>query len=137
METIGDRIKKIRKEKLHRTQKEFGDCIGLKPNSVSDIENGKNNPTQQTIKAICREFSISEQWLQTGNGDMNNTLPPADEVMAAITNVLEDVGYKNSTYTLVKEFLLKYDRLDPKSKEVINKFADDVVNGYIEKREDT
>lgn len=137
METIGDRIKKIRKEKMHKTQREFGNCIGLKPNSVSDIENGKNNPTQQTLKAICREFSINEQWLQTGSGDMDKPLPPEDEVTAAITNVLDDISCNNSIYTLVKEFLLKYDRLDPKSKEVINKFADDVVNGYIEKREDT
>ena len=59
MDSIGERIKHLRKEILEKTQKEFGSQIGLKPNSVSDIESGKNKPTEQTIKAICREFNIS------------------------------------------------------------------------------
>ncbi len=63
MSSIGERIKYLRKEVLNITQKEFGDKIGLKPNSISDIESGKNNPTDQTIKAICREFNISRNWL--------------------------------------------------------------------------
>lgn len=63
MDSIGERIKYLRKEVLNKTQKEFGDKIGLKPNSISDIESGKNNPTDQTIKAICREFSINRDWL--------------------------------------------------------------------------
>ena len=52
MEAIGDRIKRLRKEILDKTQKEFGEHIGLKPNSVSDIESGKNNLTEQTANAI-------------------------------------------------------------------------------------
>ena len=64
---VGDRIKLLRKEELHKTQKNFGNCIGLKPNSVSDIESGKNNPTQQTIKAICREFNVNQDWILNGN----------------------------------------------------------------------
>lgn len=65
---IGFRIKQLRKYVLEMTQKDFGLQIGLKPNSVSDIESGKNNPTEQTIKAICREFDVNETWLRTGEG---------------------------------------------------------------------
>ncbi len=72
METIGDRIKYLRKTKLGKTQKDFGDCLGLMPNSISDIESGKNNPTKQTIKAICREFAINEDWLVNGTGGPDN-----------------------------------------------------------------
>lgn len=85
METIGDRIKYLRKTKLNKTQKEFGDCLGLKPNSISDIENGKNNPTQQTIKAICREFAIYEDWLINGTGGPDN-MSISDDI-AYIQNV--------------------------------------------------
>lgn len=63
MNSIGERIKYLRKEILKKTQKDFGAQIGLKPNSVSDIESGKNNPTEQTIKAICREFNINYEWI--------------------------------------------------------------------------
>ena len=85
METIGDRIKYLRKTKLDKTQKEFGDRLGLKPNSISDIESGKNNPTQQTIKAICREFGINEDWLVNGTGGPDNMWIPED--MTYIQNV--------------------------------------------------
>ena len=70
METVGERIRRLRKEILDKTQKEFGEKIGLKPNSVSDIEGGKNNLTEQTANSICREFGISKDWLLTGEGDM-------------------------------------------------------------------
>lgn len=70
MKAIGDRIRYLRKEVLGKTQKDFGEAIGLKPNSVSDIESGKNNLTEQTANAICREFSISEKWLRYNEGDM-------------------------------------------------------------------
>lgn len=64
MKSVGERIKYLRKDYLNKTQKDFGSQIGIKPNSVSDIESGKNNPTEQTIKAICREFGINEDWLR-------------------------------------------------------------------------
>ena len=67
MDSIGERIKYLRKEVLIKTQKDFGSRIGLKPNSVSDIESGKNNPTEQTINSICREFGVSKLWLSDGN----------------------------------------------------------------------
>ena len=72
MQSIGERIKYLRKVILDMTQKDFGSKIGLKPNSVSDIESGKNKPTNQTIKAICREFNINEDWLQTEEGEMQS-----------------------------------------------------------------
>lgn len=70
MEAVGDRIRYLRKEILDKTQKEFGEKIGLKPNSVSDIESGKNNLTEQTANAICREYGINKNWLITGEGEM-------------------------------------------------------------------
>ena len=38
----GERLKYLRKT-LKMTQKDFGEKIGLKANTVSDIENGKYN----------------------------------------------------------------------------------------------
>lgn len=61
------RIKQLRKE--HRlTQAEFGNRIGVSDASCSIIESGRNNPSGQTIKAICQEFCINEEWLRTGKG---------------------------------------------------------------------
>lgn len=66
---IGIRIREVRKNKK-MTLEEFGKCIGLKKNSLSQIENGKNSVTDQNLLAICREFNVSESWLRTGEGEM-------------------------------------------------------------------
>lgn len=67
--TQGERIKKVRKS-LGLTLEKFGEKIGMKKNSVSQIENGKNSMTEQVAKAICREFNVNDEWLRTGEGEM-------------------------------------------------------------------
>lgn len=132
---MNERIKLLRKM-LNLTQDEFSSKIGLSRNFIAQIETGTKNPSERTISDILREFKVNEAWLRTGKGDMFQEFPPEDETAAAISNVLEDIGCKDSIYTLVKELLVKYDRLDPRSKKVIEGFADDVIKGYIEKREE-
>lgn len=130
-----DRIKEIRKS-YKMNQAEFGAKIGVKGNTIGNYELGLRNPSDAVIFSICREFRVNETWLRTGKGKKENNLPPEDEVSAVVSNVLEDIDCDNSIYTLLKEFLLKYERLDAKSKSVINELVDDVINGYREKRED-
>lgn len=65
---IGDRVKELRKV-LGMTQEKFADRIGLKRNSVAQIELGRET-SDQTIFAICREFRVNEEWLRTGAGEM-------------------------------------------------------------------
>lgn len=67
METIGERVRSIRKRE-GLTMEKFGSRIGISNPSVSTIESGKSNPSNQTILAICREFGVSEMWLRTGEG---------------------------------------------------------------------
>lgn len=100
MDSIGERIKHLRKEILEKTQKEFGSQIGLKPNSVSDIESGKNKPTEQTIKAICREFNISYLWLTEGIKPMKESLDT--DSMARIDDIM--TGENEFAKNLFREF---------------------------------
>ena len=66
MNSIGERVKYLRKTLLHKSQYDFGKKIGLKANSISCIETGINIPAEQTIKSICREFNISYLWITQG-----------------------------------------------------------------------
>ena len=68
METIGTRIKEIRKG-AGLTLEKFGAKIGITAASLSTIENGKSNPSGQTVLMICREFNVNEDWLRDGTGD--------------------------------------------------------------------
>ena len=131
-----ERIKQLR-TMLGLTQQKFADRLGLKRQTIAAYEVGNIEPSDSTLLLICKEFGVNEKWLRYNEGDIYKSHPPTGEINNAISNVLEDTNCDNSVYTLVKEFLLKYDKMDAKSKDVINKLADDVVNGYTEKREDT
>lgn len=76
MEAIGERVRCVRKRE-GLTMEKFGARIGISNPSVSTIESGKSNPSNQTIIAICREFGVNESWLRTGAGEM---FPPRDEM---------------------------------------------------------
>ena len=92
--TQGERIREVRKT-LGLTLEKFGEKIGMKKNSVSQIENGKNSVTEQVIKSICREFNVDYIWLTTGDGEMfidtdNDFLERIDRIMVG-----EDDARKN------------------------------------------
>lgn len=67
--TQGERVREIRKS-LDLTLEQFGNRIGLKKNSISQIENGKNKLTDGNALAICREYNVNDCWLRTGAGKM-------------------------------------------------------------------
>ena len=66
---MNKRIKELRK-KLKLTQANFGKQIGLKATAIGMYESGDRNITEQTIKLICREFNVNEEWLRNGKGEM-------------------------------------------------------------------
>lgn len=116
METIGERIRRLRKDVLDKTQKEFGSQIGLKPNSVSDIESGKNNPTEQTIRAICREFMINEEWLRNGTPPMKKS-----DIEDEFTEIVARIGEKDPK---AKQAIMDYWKLTDTDKELFWNFVD-------------
>lgn len=63
------RIKELRSH-LNLTQQEFADRLGIKRNTVATYEMGRSVPSDAVIILICREFSVSEKWLRTGEGEM-------------------------------------------------------------------
>lgn len=81
------RIQKLRTT-LDLTQQEFAAQIGLTKNYISLVENGARIPSDRTISDICREFSVNEAWLRTGEGEMFREVPRekaiADFVFSAV-----------------------------------------------------
>ena len=65
---MNERIRQIRKD-YKLTQTAFGQRIGLKGNTITNYENGLRTPNDSVILAICREYSVSERWLRTGQGE--------------------------------------------------------------------
>ena len=84
--TMNERIKEIR-EYYSLSQKEFGERIELKQNSVAVVERGKRNLSERSINLICKEFSINKTWLLTGEGDMFKGLTPSEEIESFLSTL--------------------------------------------------
>ena len=82
------RIKELRIE-LKMTQEAFGNHIGLKRNSIAQIELGTRTPSNQVIVSICREFNVNENWLRTGEGAMLRERSRNDELAAFFGDLLK------------------------------------------------
>lgn len=101
---MNERIKMIRKA-VGLTLVQFGEKIGVSAASISAIEIGKNNPSEQTIKSIVREFSVSEQWLRTGQGEMFPPRTRSEELAAYFGKVITepDESYKKRLLLALSE----------------------------------
>lgn len=70
---MNERVKELRTT-LGLSGEKFGEPLGVKRNSISQIETGKNNLTEQMIKSICLAYNVNEDWLRTGEGEMFLTI---------------------------------------------------------------
>lgn len=71
MDTLGKRIKFVRKELNNYTQAQFGEMIKVKPSTVTGYEKDDSIPQPSTIELICERFDINEHWLLTGEGPIH------------------------------------------------------------------
>lgn len=94
-----ERIKKIRKE-LDLTQQKFADKLGVKRNTIAMYEMGKTTPSDQTVKSISREFSVNEEWLRTGVGEMFKASPSE-----ALDALADEYDLSHGDYVLIEKFV--------------------------------
>ncbi len=132
---MNKRIKELRKL-LGLTQEEFASRIGIKRNTLANYEIGRNVPIDGIVFSICREYGVNEDWLRFGTGEMFPDVLPEDETAAAISEILEDVQCENAMYTLIKEFLINYQKSDPKTKKILDTYLNNVLEGYQKRKED-
>ena len=78
-----DRIRQLRKS-IHITQAEFGERIGVKPNTVTGYETGIRVPSETIIREICRQFNVNREWLEEGIGEMFLPCDEDDELVDRI-----------------------------------------------------
>lgn len=120
---LGERIKKVRKA-LDLTQESFASRLGMKRNSIAQVETGRNT-SDQTIFSICREFNVNEQWLRTGEGEMfNQPQSRKDEIQHMVEKMME--GRKAEfKYRLISVL----NRLDEGQWEVLEDYLYQILDG--------
>lgn len=99
--TQNERVKEIRKS-LGLTLEKFGERVGVTKQTMSRIENGVNNLTEQMTKSICREFGVDYIYLTTGEGEM--FVESDDDIMESIDRIMmgENEFHKNLFKTFAR-----------------------------------
>ena len=87
MTTTSERIAFVRKQS-NESQRAFGAKIGISGPSVARLETGENNPSEQTIRAICQEFGVNRRWLETGEGDPYVPAAPEDALAQEVAAIM-------------------------------------------------
>lgn len=64
-----ERIRNVRKA-LGLTQTEFAEKLGIKQNTMANIETGRRNASKQLLFSICREFGVNLDYLLHGDEPM-------------------------------------------------------------------
>ena len=123
---MNERIKKLRKY-LDLTQKEFGERIGIKGNTIANYELGRNEPIDAVVSLICREFNVSEEWLRNGTGKMFK--PSSNSALDALAT---EFNLDHSSYVAIEKFL----KLSPELREGMIAYFRDVTTALADDEDD-
>lgn len=115
-----ERLKKLRKE-LDLTQQEFADRIGISRGNIATYETRDGSPGSSVINLICREFSVSETWLRTGEGEMFLPSP---------NGVLDELVQKYGLSTRGKVIVEKFLDLNPDVQEAVAVYIEEVAAAF-------
>lgn len=132
--TQGERIKQVRKEKKLTLEK-FGNQLGVSKSTLSNIENGRFDASEQMAKAICREFNVSYDWLTKEEGEPFIELLPESEIGSIVSSLLTD-GRKNPFYDAILNIVSAYNNLSPRAQESIDELVESVSAIVSKKKED-
>jgi transcriptional regulator with XRE-family HTH domain len=108
-----NRIKVVRKH-VKKTQKEFGESLGMSRDVYANIEYGRVEPSKTFIQLLCSTYNISEEWLLTGIGEM---FADSDSIIVsqlAKQYNLDEFGIK---------FIESYMSLPKSHRDIIKNFA--------------
>ncbi|MCC0642152.1 MULTISPECIES: helix-turn-helix domain-containing protein [unclassified Clostridioides] len=114
------RIRELRLN-LNLSQEEFANKLNLKRNTISLIENGKRNTSERTLNDICKVWSVSENWLKNGIGEMF-CIKELDEQFAHLVGELSKIENK-----VEREIITKMFKLNKKYLTVFDKMIDSLL----------
>lgn len=121
--TIGSRIDSVVRS-LEMKKVQFAERLKIDQSYVTQLTNGKRNPSDRLISDICREFNVSEDWLRTGNGQMFRTISRSQELTEFVGKILkgDDDNFKC-------RFVAVLAQLDESEWELIEKMAKKLSSG--------
>lgn len=106
-------IKAVRKY-TGKTQKEFGETLGVSRDVYANIENARVEPSKTFIQLLCSTYNINPEWLATGRGNM---FVQDDNVLLSQLAIQYDLD------AFSRKFIEAYISLPQSHRDVIKDFA--------------
>ncbi|WP_195396362.1 helix-turn-helix transcriptional regulator [Holdemania sp. 1001302B_160321_E10] len=118
--TINERVRELRKE-LRMNQTDFGEKIALTQSHLAGIENEKRTVTDRTIKLICTEFNVSEEWLRTGKKPIFIEINDEDKFSQAFAAAsMEEDDF-------IKALLIEYMDLSKEDRKIVKELIKNIA----------
>jgi transcriptional regulator with XRE-family HTH domain len=113
------------------TQTELARLIGISPGFVSDVMRGHKRPGAEFFVAVRKLFSVSIDWLMTGDGSMTGDVGIRHELLQAIriqiavarAAVNEDDHAARALLILIREGQLAAASTDPHFQALLERIA--------------
>lgn len=91
METIGERIKRIR-EGVPLSQKRLGEEAKVEQGYISRWEANKLWPSSESLKRVAEVLSVNHIYLQHGEGDPSPNAPMMQIINDALSEARQKIG---------------------------------------------
>ena len=114
---MNERIRFLR-ENIGLSRAAFGQRIGVSGDVINNLERGRVEIKEPMIKLICSEFSINEEWLRTGSGEMKVKSP---------SDTLDQLKKEFNLDDFSSNLILQYLKLDPSQRQIVQDFFYKVV----------
>jgi transcriptional regulator with XRE-family HTH domain len=107
--SINQRVKQIR-EALELSQRNFSKVLSVSHGYVAGIETEIRKVNNRLIKLVVSEFSVNEEWLRKGEGEMF-TQNPSEEFTRLVCLFKElPAKYQEFIYKVIDALLKMKDR---------------------------
>lgn len=134
MSTIGENIRRIRKER-GLTQKQLGDVCKPKmaDSAIRRYETGRANPKLATVERIASALKVPLNTLLDGNwnlytDEIKETFDTVSGTLKQVTNLGEDL--------MQNKIIENFSKVNPAGKQKIFEYSEDIYNNP-EYRKDT
>lgn len=128
--TINERIKQLRKDILHKSQQEFASILQVTQASISWSEQPGHNVPDSSIRSICSNFGISEDWLRTGEGEIYSSTLPEDDLTRRVAELL---GKHDSFF---ESLVLMYSELSEEGRKVFLEKGYELFNDALRRQKE-
>lgn len=87
------RMKEARK-KLGLSQTAFGEGANLGQGAIKNIEYNVTEPNPRYFNALCKAYGLNYSWIETGEGDMFDTISRDEQIAAFVGDALAEKNGK-------------------------------------------